>query len=123
MGWLSSFTKKIRRKNPAHFSYWAKKSSDKSGWTSFNRKHKIITSNPDPRYWVSPWDGTPVGPMVKGGKLVKVSYKVYKRRKQAVRYIKRTAKLADKLPTAEGSSSSSPPRGRGRRRYGVDDWY
>ena len=113
---------KMRKRNPAHPSYWRNKVSKQVGWNSFNKKHKLYSRYPDPRYWVSPLDVTPFGPMVKGGKFVKASQKVVKRRKEALRYIKRTSQFVDSsLDLAKGKKATK--KTSRRRRYGIDDYY
>ncbi len=112
---------KIRRKNPVHPSYWIHKNKHLKGARAWNRKHKVGTFAVDPRYWVSSADLIPyAAPALKGGKLVSASVKVVRKRKAALRYVKKTSRDVDDRLT----SRSTPAKGRGRtiRRYG-DDWY
>ncbi len=117
---------KMRKRNPAHPSYWGNKVSKQVGWNSFNKKHKIYSEYPDPRYWVSPLDAVPyVGQVGKAGKIVKATQQVVKRRKMAVRYIKRTSRLVDSnMDRVRGKKTvKNAPNTSRKRRYGIDDYY
>jgi len=67
---------------------------------------------------VSPLDVTPFGPMVKGGKIVKATTTVVRRRRAALAYVKKGSRAIDNR-----SVSKSGTPGRKNRRYGIDDYY
>lgn len=116
------FFSKIRKKNPAHYSYYSGRIGRLSGATAFNNKHRIYSRYPDPRYLISPLDALPYGPMVsKGGKIVNATQKVVRKRQEALRYIKRTSQLVE--TTVSTKLGKKPKKVSQRRRYGVNDWY
>ncbi len=110
---------RARSRNPAHPAYWKRKIARQTGATAFNKKHKIYSRYPDPRYWVSPLDFVPyAGQVGKGGKIVKATAKVVRRRQAALAYVKKGSRAIDNR-----SKSTTTTSRRKIRRYGVDDYY